>query len=353
MSDAFQFRPRAEVDRGAWDRLVAASGDAWFWHLPGMMDLFAAWPPYDELSFGVLDGRGTLIAAVPLYLTGRRIASVVSHRYMESIGGPACAAGLSASQRKKLLAAIREQLASLLEEHDSERVEINLSALAPALRGPDAPRVNPLLEAGFEDAQIGTWVVDLAPAPEAIRAAYLDGTRYELRRTAREPYTLREAAGSRDIETYYALHCETNARAGRPPNPFDYFRVIFERFVPAGLARIVFFERHGRVIAAQMTALCKGGAYYWAGPSASEKGGGENRVLCDEQIMQARTRGCVLYETGDAAFNSADPKQQGISDYKRSFGGKLVPHYAGRLSSPRLKFRVMRAARELFQPALR
>ncbi len=345
----YEFRPRAAADRDAWERLVEGSGETWLWHLADMVDGFAAWPGFEDLSFGVHDEQGRLAAIVPLYLTARRIRGIVTHRYMESIGGPACAAGTSASQRKKLLAAVREHLVRLLEEHDAECVDVKISALAPFLRGPQAPRVNPLVEAGFANTQTETWVVDLAPSPEAIRAAYLDGTKYELKRERREPYGVREAAGARDLEIFYALHCETCSRSGREPNPLDYFRRLFEQIVPVGRARIVFFERKGRVMAAQTTALYKGGAYYWHGPSVSDKSGGENRVLCDDQILHARAQGCALYETGDAAFDARDTKQLGLSNYKRSFGGKLVPHYSSRVSSPRLKFRVMRAARDLLR----
>ena len=99
---------------------------------------------------------------------------------------------------------------------------------------------------------------------------------------------MREAAGTKDLDIYYKLHLETYHRTGARPHPFDYFQAIFEKFQPAGLARILFAERQGKVVAAQNTGLYKAGAFYWTGASISEKEGGENRLLLDAQIMAAR-----------------------------------------------------------------
>ncbi len=343
----YHMRARAEIDRTLWGDLVETSDESWMWHLPDMVDVFAAHAGLQDLSFGVTDHRGRLCAVMPLYFSSRRRARILTHRYLESIGGPACAAGIDRVQRKRILASIREHLARLLDEHDAERVSVTTSALARYRRGPEAPRVSPLVEAGFANADTATWVIDLAKSTESIRAAYASGTKYELKRAAREPFTLREPCGARDLETWHDLHRETNARTGRGANRFEFLQAIYERFVATGRARVLFFERKGRVVAAQTTALYKGGAYYWFGPSASERSGGETRVLMDEQIMHAKRQGCVLYETGDAAFVGQNAKSQGISKFKASFGATLVPRYNGRLLSPRFKFRLMRAVHEL------
>ena len=348
MTTPYEFRPRLAIDRSHWDRLADTSDDAWMWHLSDLVDIFALNPAYTDLSFGVFE-RESLCAIVPLYLSAQRKAPLITHRFLDSFGGPALAAGLVRSQRRKILAAIREHLFHLLELHDAERAGLNVSALAKCYCGPDAVRVNPFLELGFKNAQSETWVVDLRPSPEIIRAGYLNGARYELKRATRDAFIMREAAGSRDLEIHFDLQSQTNARSKRPPPTFDILKTIFERCIPAGLARFVFFERKGRVIASQATAIYREGAYYWFGPSATERAGGENRVLCDHQIMYAREHGCTLYETGDAAFDTSDAKLKGISDYKRSFGATLVPRYSARIVSPHWKFRVMRSVAELLR----
>jgi len=349
MTTLFEIRQRAGIGRKSWDDLAATSDEAWLWHLADYVDAMLTWPRFRDASFGVLDETGRLLATVPLYFCTRRLYGVVSHRYLYSQGGPALASHLSLELRRCVLDTLRAQWGSLMSNLGAERIEVRMSPLAPGLRHGAEASTGLLAAAGFEDAQTQTWMVDLNRTPEAIRAGYFDGTRYELRKASRMPYTLREGKGGRDIETYYALHCETYARTGAEVHPIDYFRMIFERFVSKGMARILFFERDGRAIAAQNTAIYKGGAYYWTGASSNRKGGGENRVLADDQIMYAKERGCTVYETGEAFIHATDAKERGLSDFKRSFGAELAPYPTGRLLSPAIRFRAMRAARDLLQ----
>ncbi|MGA2411745.1 MAG: GNAT family N-acetyltransferase [Candidatus Binataceae bacterium] len=350
MMAPFDIRPRADIDPDQWDGLAEASDEAWLWHRADLIDAMMASPVNRlDLSFGMTDQRGALCAIVPLYLAYHRVVGVIPHYFIHGLGGPACVKGIAPELRQQLLDRIREQIVSLMAAHNAERSELRISALTPFLRGPEAPRINPLILAGFENTQGETWTIDLGQPSEAIRARYFNGTRYKLRRATKTPFNLREASGNRDLEIYYDLHRQTYTRTGAVSNPIDYFRIIFERFIPRGLCRILFFERGGEVIAAQNTAIYKGGAYYWTGASSNEKGGGDNRVLFDDQIMHAKARGCAVYEIGEAFVNTTDAKKRGLSDFKRSFGAELTPYYGGRLLASQWKFRLLRAARSLLR----
>jgi hypothetical protein len=349
MTAYLEIRQRAGINRESWDELAATSEEAWLWHLADYVDAMLTWPRFRDASFGVLDETGNLLATVPLYFCVRRLYGVISHRYLYSQGGPAFAPHLSPECRRHVLETLRSQWVPLMSGFGAERIEVRMSPLAPRLRHNAAASADLLATAGFEDAQAQTWLVDLSRAPEAIRSGYATSTRYRLRKTARASYMLREAKGSRDVDAYFALHRETYARSGAEIHPIDYFRIIFERFVPKGLARIVFFERDGHVIAAQNTAIYKGSAYSWTGASSSEKDGGENRVLFDDQIIHAKACGCAVYETGEAFVNTTDAKERGLSDFKRSFGAELAIYPSGRLLSSTLRFRAMRAGREFLR----
>jgi lipid II:glycine glycyltransferase (peptidoglycan interpeptide bridge formation enzyme) len=170
-----------------------------------------------------------------------------------------------------------------------------------------------------------------------------------LRKASQFDIRLREAAGPKDIDIYYRLHLETYSRTAAKPHPLEYFQAIFEKFQPRGLARILFAERRGDVVAAQNTGRYKAGAVYWTGASISEKEGGENRLLFDAQIMAARDDGCARYETGQAFVNSTDAKELGLSRFKRSFGAEMHPFYRGVLHSKRRSFRLLWGLREMMQ----
>jgi len=341
----FQCRERGEIDRGQWDALVDASGEAWLWHRADFIEAQSTWPGRRDVSFGVFDSRGVLCAAMPIWCGTTRMARVISRRYMRS-AGLACVPSLQQDRRKELYRCVTQHLTELLDREDAEHLGVTLSPLTPFVRPPIAPTINPLLAIGLSDASAHTWVVDLTEPADTIRSRYTGGVRHSLRRAGRSPYVLREASGGRDLETYYRLHHDTFSRSGGEIEPFEYYRIIFERFIPSGLARVVFFERDGRVIAGHNTAIYKDAAHYWTGASVADPDGA-NHTLLDSQIIAARERGLSLYETGVACINRGDAKERGISEYKRSFGATLAPVHAGRLRADRWKFRLYRAAREL------
>jgi hypothetical protein len=81
--------------------------------------------------------------------------------------------------------------------------------------------------------------------------------------------------------------------------------------------------------------------------SASDKAGGENRLLFDDQLSAARARGCVRYEAGKAYLAGDDAKEMGLSYFKGSFGSELVTRHGGRMISSRRKFHLLWAAQKL------
>jgi hypothetical protein len=345
MSAAFEIRPRSDIGRERWDAFVDASDQAWLWHRWDLIDALALWPGYRDASYAVVDGQGRLLAVMPLHRIVTRVAGVMPVVRLSSLGGPACVA----DGPDKALSALHDHLLQLIADSDALSAEAQIAALTPSLEGPGAPKINPLVVAGFANTQTETWMVDLAPPPDEIRRRYSELTRRELRKASQSDIRVREATGAKDLEIYYRLHMETYARTGAKPHPIEYFQAIFEKFQPLGLARILFAERRGDVVAAQNTGQYKTGSVYWTGASISEKEGGENRMLFDTQIMAARDDGCTRYETGQAFVNTSDAKELGLSRFKRSFGADMRPFYRGVLHSQRLGFRVLRGLRGMVQ----
>ena len=269
-------------------------------------------------------------------------------RFM-SLGGPAWAGNLPAKMRAEAMSRLRDYVLNIIVENNAVAMEAQIAPLTPSLCGVLAAKINPLIPAGFANTQTETWMVDLSGSEAEIRGRYSELTRRELRKASQGDMRLRDAAGPNDLNLYYRLHLETYDRTGAKPHPFGYFQAIFERFQPRGLARIVFAERRGSVVAAQNTGRYKKGAIYWTGASISEKEGGENRLLFDAQITAARADGCTRYETGQAFVNSNDAKESGLSRFKRSFGAEMYPYYRGILHSPRRSFRLLAGVRDMLK----
>jgi len=349
MSNAIRVVSRAEIAQERWDAFVDARDECWLWHRCDLIQALATWPGHSDASVAALDPQGALLAILPLHRIEVRVGGALRIVRFNSSGGPACAPQLSNGDRNRSLAALHEHLLQLMSARNVIATQAQIAPLAPWLSAPGAPRVNPLILRGFANNQTETWIVDLTASPEEIRRRYTKSTRYELGKAMRGEFEVREAAGPKDLETYYRLHLETYTRTGARPHPIEYFKAIFERFQPAGLARILFATRRGEAVAGQNTFCYKRGALYWTGASTSQKEGGENRLLLDAQMMAARAAGCLRYETGQAFVSSGDAKERGLSHFKRSFGAEIHPFYRGVLHSQHTSLRFLWGVRNLMQ----
>lgn len=323
----YRYATMAEVGPVAWDEVAASSSGAWVWHAASVIAALATWPRHSDRSFAVLDESGAAVAIVPLHKITDRMARLVQASRLLSVGGPAMLDSSGYRVRRGVAEAVCERIDALLEEEKASWAEAVVAPVTPIVRT-HVLSANPLAEFGFADCSRTSWVVDLQREEADIRAGYSQMTRRQLRKAEEEPYSLREARGAADCERYRRLHEETCSRTGAAALPAAYMEAIFRDVVPRGFARVLFLERKGDVVAAQNTGIWKGGALYWSGASLDERGGGDNRILFDAQIMAARDAGCQFYDAGQAYPFTKDPKEKGLSDFKASFGAMLArfPH---------------------------
>ena len=324
----FCIRLRSELPGDEWDDFVSQlSDEAWLWHLNDFQQVMIDRGLYD-LSFGVKSSpEGELLAVVPLHLRHRKELGLFAWVTAHSHGAPALRNGISKKQRAKIMAAIRTHLEEVAEERKIIEITFSIPPAAPAYRGNQCPAVNPLVMYDYECTPDQIWMLDLSPEMGTIRELYSYQTRSDLRK-ARD-FTIQDVKDKTDLPIYYRLHLETCQRTGDQPHPWKYYETIFDRFLPTGRCRILFYIKDGQAVAAQCTGLFKGGANYWFGASLTDKPqhGGENRKLFDLQFEKARQAGMEWYFLGNA-FSKG--KLAGISEFKGSFGSQLFPYFRGR-----------------------
>jgi len=161
--------PRNEVGQNQWDGFAKTSDEAWLWHLWDYREPEDFLIPKTDLSFAVIGDRGQIVLIMPLLLTPRRVARIIPAKSICSIGGPAAMNGLSQKQRVKLHEYLRQELSRLATLHGAIQLDIAIPPMAPAYRGANCPRVNPLLTLGCENTQSQTWVVDLRQTEQELR----------------------------------------------------------------------------------------------------------------------------------------------------------------------------------------
>jgi GNAT acetyltransferase-like protein len=332
MSAPFHFTMRREMGCKAWDALADASDEAWLWHRYDLQDAFETWLGRTDESFALTapDGEQPL-ALVPLRSIARRVAGLLPMHVLECFGGVALRNGLGEKRRRAVLMAVRDRLVTRARKGICLEARVSLPAMAPAFRGAANPRVNPLLEMGCDNTLTQTWVVDLGSGREKAWKQMEGRARTAVRKAEKAGVTVREARQD-DLHIYYHLHQQTYRRTGVPPHPKDYFRVIWDRILSKGLARVWIAELDGEPVAAENFGIYKRAAIYWTGAASAKGLEVEANSLLQWTAMQwMLNNGIEWYETGEAFPQLGAGKYKGISDFKKSFGGCLYPYYKGRL----------------------
>ncbi|MGB6489747.1 MAG: GNAT family N-acetyltransferase [Steroidobacteraceae bacterium] len=327
---------RLQLGRDAWDAAASASPEAWLWHRYDLCDSAVQdWPGRSDASFAVLNEHEQVQALLPAFLLEDKAPWGLPVRYLNSNGGPALSASLGWSRRQEVLAVVAAQLQVQARSSRVVRTILSVPPMAPAWRGPDGPRCNPLLYMGCEDSSGQTWVTDLRDGSEAVWARFEVRARRSVRKAEAAGVTVRESTVTSDWQVFFALHQETYRRLGVPSYPAALFRLIYEQLVPNGLCRVYFGERNGIAIAAANIACDKQGGYYWHGFTSDEGLHTQAlRLVIWKAMEDLAGKGMLQWlDCGDAVLHS-DGKAQQLSDFKRSFGGELYPLFRGRIRSP-------------------
>lgn len=330
MTTPFSVRLRKDLGARDWDALADASDEAWLWHRYDLQDALKTWPGSTDESFAVTDSAtGQALALVPLRRITKRLAGIWPLHILESLGGIAIRNG--DKRRRAILEAARDRLMAHIGKGTCVEARISLPAMAPAWRGSNCPRVNPLLDIGCDNALTQTWVVDLGASEETVWKRMEGRARTAVRKAEKAGVTVREALPG-DLPVYYRLHQETYRRTGVPPHSEAYFKAIWSHFLANRLARVWIAELNGEPVAAENLGIYKKAATYWTGAANAKGLEVEANSLLQWKAMQwMMGNGIEWYETGEAFPQLSDGKYKGISDFKKSFGGSLYPYFKGRL----------------------
>ena len=332
MSSPFKLATRRDLGAEAWDALADESDEAWLWHRYDLPEALETWPGSADASFALMsEDGGDVLALVPLRRVTQWLGGLLPVHVLESLGGVALRNGLGERRRRALLAAVRDRLYGEMRRGICLDTRISLAPMAPALRGENCPRVNPLLDLGCRNALTQSWVVDLRGGREAVWRRMQGRARTAIRKAEKNGVIVREA-GPDDLAVYYRLHCETYGRTGARAHPEAYFRAIWEWFRARNLARLWIAEIAGEPVAAENFGVYKQAANYWTGAASAKGLAAEASSLLQWTAMTwMLENGIAWYETGEAFPASDGGKEKGLNDFKKSFGGDLYPFYKGSL----------------------
>jgi lipid II:glycine glycyltransferase (peptidoglycan interpeptide bridge formation enzyme) len=191
-----------------------------------------------------------------------------------------------------------------------------------------------LVETSTEVAPRATILLDVARTPDEILAQMHAKTRYNVRLGARKGIVVRDG-DERDIPTYHALVVATADRQGFTPFPEQYFRAMWEAFIPSGGMKIAIAEFEDEPVAAQIAIPFNGTVVnhlsVWSGAHGNRR---PNEAVQWATISWANQAGHRWYDLGGLKLSYALALRQGeelpasfrqsVASYKLGFGGEII-----------------------------
>lgn len=151
---------------------------------------------------------------------------------------------------------------------------------------------------------------------EKLFAAFEPSVRRAIRKAERSGVTVAVRSELAAVADYYQLHVRTRRRHGLPPQPFSFFRHIFEEIIATGLGSIMLASHRGHPVA--------GAVFFHSGKHALYKFG-----ACDERCQELRANNLVMWagirELSAAGYESlhlgrTSCHQEGLRAYKLGWG---------------------------------
>lgn len=248
-------------------------------------------------------------------------------------------------------------------------VVAGLRALLPALAaeagacGAISWRIEPRLTPPRPDALRGfgrapidlvpqtTLYLDLSPDDDALLAAMHPKGRYNIRLAGRKGVTVHATTDPAATTRFYPLVCEAAQRDDFYVEPPGYFALIAEHLMPAGLARFLFAEHEGQLLATMLLVTYGDRATYFYGGTANDKRPlMAGYALQWAAIRQARALGCRSYDFfGFEPHGDPDHLYANFSRFKRQFGGEPARFIGAQdhMFTDRLADAVVRAFQEI------
>lgn len=327
--DATRWLVTVPTDAAAWDALCAADPTAdplqsWAWAEAGR----ATGERWERLV--AIDPDGRALALVQWQL----VSPVLGHPLAYAPHGPVWRRG-AGPMAPTALAGLMAAWRAACDRAGASAVLVDPRRGLPGTPGDDPSAVVASLgfAATHRHVQMpSTRVLDLGPGPDRVRAGFDKDTRNLIRRSAREGVEVAVVAASdaSGVAELHGLMQDAGSRGG---------------FVPRSAAFLLAYGGHagdraflalgrwqGRVVAGAMVGMVGDRAYYqFAGSLRTPELRHANApyAVMDRVVAECLARGALsldLSGVNERDDPDADPRWEGLSSFKRGFGGHPVRH---------------------------
>ena len=172
-----------------------------------------------------------------------------------------------------------------------------------------------------------TWLLDLTPDEDALRAGLESGHRSRINAAHRRGISVRSTDDPAEVEIFLGLQRRAADRSGFGGQSDAYHHTVARVLMPLGMARLYVAEAEGSPVSASICFDFGGTRYYAFSASDPERGRklGAGPPLLWTMILDARARGATAFDFwGVLCTDQPGHAWAGFSQFKRAFGGRLL-----------------------------
>jgi hypothetical protein len=160
--------------------------------------------------------------------------------------------------------------------------------------------------------------LNLAKSEEQIFSALRDSTRRNIKKASKVGLAVEINQSLDSMKSFYKLNCITRKRHGLPPQPFPFFKKIFENVISKGHGIEVSAIHRGKVIAsAVFFHFGKNAIYKYGASDLAHQHLRANNMVMWEAIKWSKEMGLESFNLG-----RTEPENQGLLQFKRGWGAK-------------------------------
>jgi hypothetical protein len=287
-----------------WDQLLIKAEDYSFFHSSAWAEVLHQTYGYTPHYFTIVED-GMLLALFPImevksFLTGKRGVSLPFSDYCE----PIISNGISS-----------QEMLDFIKGYGKER-----GWKCVEFRG-----AQNFLDKEIPSESYFGHTLDITKDIHKIFSGFRESTRRNIRKAEREGVKVGIFNSSDSVREFFRLNCITRKHHGLPPQPYSFFKKIYENIISKYLGFVALASHKKKIIAGAVYFHCGEKAFYKYGAS-------------DKRFQHLRANNLVMWEAikwyaqngyKSLCFGRTEPDNMGLRQYKAGWGTdeKTIKYY--------------------------
>ena len=308
--------------REEWDQFVLANPQAALGHLSSQFLLSEENVDVTNRSVLMYQDSMQLIGILPLYEVKYSVLRGFTVRTLASATGPLLRSNLAPAEHRQFLDFLIDHVKSLADKLGVDRISITYPSIIEEQLAIERFGMLPLRRCGFiENNMLGTFL-DLRRDEKELLASLEKGCRYKIRKAEKDGVSISPIETREDWLACEPLNEQT---LGKQKHSRRMMELVWDEFIAKGHAHAFMAKQENRILSVEVIHTFRQTAYAWIAYNARPiLVAGANNYLLWHCILHSKKLGIPFFLMGTHEF-SDDVKMQGISDFKRSYGG--TPYY--------------------------